>query len=260
MLIKSKNKYAELSDEWLKHKCYGYSCDKDALKKLKRLEAYIKILKDREIALHYGYHDCLDDEAYKCLLEKLTSLVGYPKSNCKEVKVDISNRDQWDLKNPLCVSFDKWNKYSRLTAQQLEIDFEVIKNPEELVFELVQEIITPDVILALSVVNKADDLEFTISRTKEESKLDFELLLEKVETDLTLEAYLDLVDHNISFDIIKIIYESNLSLSIENEKVYLKTPLSSYPIKDLGLDLSLIKTHLKSEPSIKEPDLLTDYC
>lgn len=263
LILESKNKVAELSEEFIKELCFGYSCDSDSVTKINKILNYLKVLEEDEKAKSLGFTSCITPEAYECLEEQLRSIIGFPKSKCSDVEVDESNLDNWEMKNPYCVSYECWNKWSRITARDLELNVSVETTKNDLVVELASEVITPDVILCASVVCEANKLDYKVTRTIEESKLDYNLLLEKIDCDLTLDAYLDLIDNKFTYDIIRTIYENNLSIEVnaekDNKQIQIKSSISKYDLKELDINLKLVQDKFGYSTTIKKTDLLTDF-
>lgn len=259
--LQAKNKIAELSSDQLKQLCYGYSCDSDAGNKIKKITKYKDALAYLREQTYLGYKPCIKD--IDCLKEKLIPLIGRKCSlNCTTVITDTTNQKEWDDNNPYCKSYEKWEKWSRILVRDLDIqlDFQTY-DIEVISMQLTNEIITPELLVALSVVHESNELGLTLSTTFEEAKLEFSVLAEIYDFDLDFDTYLTLIDNNISFKVVKEVYNSDLSLkvtnTVEGTEIYLHTEQCDYPIDKLTVNFSAIMEHL--DPDTNQSDYSSEY-
>lgn len=268
-ILNIKNEVLKLSKCNLDYLKYRYSSspytEVELRDKLDRLVTYREVLTRLKDQILSGVCNCLDKESYSCLMEKVTRLVG---KNCKPVYVDYtidnSNEEEWVMKCPFCRSYENWEKWSKFFAGKLNLqinaDTEVLTN---LILEISREIITPNVLLAISVYTEVrENLNLEISRSTEEIKLDFELLIEQVPNfDLNLSIYTELIEkHKLSFDIIKTVYDEGLSLEVDQEEVQLRTPVNAYTLAEISgnIDPSYLDK-FGMGVTINKKDLLQDY-
>jgi len=276
LIYQSKVTLEKLSNEVVKSKLYGYSCDKKAEKKIDLLHNYLLVMEDENRKLTLGAKECLDCYNKQSLAEKVRKLtVSCDTSKRRDLVVDDSMEDAWIAQNPYCVSRERWEKlaYTVCGIFDIEIiaeeylcnyDFEVISTEKacDLTFELSRKIIPCDIMIAISVHREMCDLRFDITRTEEECKLDFDILASEIKCDLDFKTYQKLIECNLSFDVIKTIYENNCTIEIGDPvpELFLATQLNKYPIaslsskipdinelKKLGLDLS-------NSEYVKNPD------
>ena len=271
--LRIKNNFSKAAKDEVNSLYYGYECggDEDSKDKLKTyqgvLDNYLKQLsllqrdafRNEKNEVVENTKTCLSCDDLQCLLEKIRKIIGKDCAvQCSVLTIDDSQEEMWILDNPTCVSYECWNKWSKIISSKLDVQLTVESQKDLLILELHKETISPNVAVALRAVKEANDLELEVSRTIEESKIDFKLLLEKEDIDFDFKTYLKLTKNNLSFDIISEIYKNKLSLEIESDCVYLKTSLSKYPINEIGLNLTYLKS-LGKEMDIELKNLLVDF-
>lgn len=290
LIYQSKSKLEKLSNEIVKFKCYGYSCDKKAEEKSDLLLNYLRVLSDENRNINLGGKPCLNCYNLQALAEKVRQLAHDCDIICRKDVLKVEDeliRNKWIMANPHCVSRERWEKLSYIVCdifdieisaedvtENCDIDLEVLSIEEacDLSFELSRNIIPCDVMIAVSVFKEVCDLDLKVSRDEIECEIDFNLLIEQIECDLTLKIYQELIECNLSFDIIKTIYENDCSIEKnEKEELCLVTAINKYPIdklklqekpdlknlKNLGIDLSESKYCKNSEKFIT--NLKQDY-
>lgn len=226
---------------------YGYSCDKRAESKAKRLNSYLEVLEDEYRKLILGGQACLSDTNLQKLAEKVRSVASFCNTdNRKDLIVDKSGVDSWIANNPYCVSRERWEALAYTICEKLNLEVSIenervcedlsielfgVEKVCDITFELVRSIIPCDIVIALSAYEHNCNLGLDVSRTEHECSLDFNILSSEVNCDLDLKTYSKLVDCNLSFDIIRTVYENDCSFEInDSAEVSLVTPLNTYPI------------------------------
>lgn len=267
-ILTIQNKISQFSEKYLFQLENRYDlnedCSFDDFYKIKKLNVYLDILNKLKEQKFQGSGYCIDESEYNLLVEKIIDITGKECKNLLDsIYIDNSKEDIWAFKNPFCRSYESWEKWSKFFCGQLqmELTLEEEKIPE-LMLEISREIISPNVLLAITAQKEVKNLNLEISRTVEESKLDFQLLIEELdECDLVETQYVDLVQvQGLSYDMIKVIYESGLSLVTDDKEVYLKTPMNTYKISDLSGKINL--KYLEKfgiKPTITKDKLLEDY-
>lgn len=244
-LVYSINKYLCRLSETIKNELqWGHKCKGNEHEVFTKLDCYKQALSRYLEKSIRGAKHCLSSEKIQYIIEKVKDII--PKESCpscrEDIQIDPSLENNWIKLNPYCVSYDKWNKYAKVVARDLNLSLTVEEDICNFALELSKKVIPCEILLAAEAFRKADcELGLKISRTEEECKLDWKLLIEQVPScDLDLKSYLTLSKEcNLSFDIIKEVYDCNLCLTTQtdedtNQCVYLKTPLGEYELVELA--------------------------
>ena len=266
--LRINNRINSLSDDNLRflYNAYNpnvyYQAELDY--KFDRLSTYEGILKNLKDQVLNGNDICLSRNSLQSLVEKVNNILGGGRIRYTDYEIDDSREEEWVFNNPFCRTYEDWEKWAKIICGklQLELNFETEKI-NNLILEITREIITPNILLAISAYTEArQNLKLEINRSDEEIKLDFELLIEKLPTfDLSLDIYVEMIkEHKLSFDIIKTVYDEGLSLQLGSEEVELKTPVNAYSLEQISGNIN--PSYLKKfgmETSINKKDLLQDY-
>lgn len=190
------------------------------------------------ILLKYANTECLSKKE----LLKYNELVNRLTFDCntvnKELLIDNTNREAWDLKNPNCTSRKQWEKIALKICDQynLEITIEQIDKACEIAFDITKNIIDCEVLTSISIQQKMCELGITVDKQADKCSAEYKLLIEKYPTcNISKKEYIELLDNNYSFEIISSIYNKSLSLEVDSRgNTYLVSPISKYKInKDL---------------------------
>lgn len=247
---------------------YNYKCKGDEQEEFTKLTCYRDSLQrylDKGVR---GAKQCLSSDKIQCIIEKVKDIVpksprGVPR---KDLTIDDSLENLWIKSHPQCVTYNKWNKYSKILCDNLGVDLKIELQSCNFALEVTKKIIPCEVLLSAEVFTRAtNELNMEVSRTSaKECKIDWELLLEKTPScDLTLDAYKELVQEgNVSFDIIKEVYGCDLELEIDKLQepceVVLKTKLGRYKLKDIAVSRAKLIAN-GHKVKIDEEILLQDY-
>lgn len=224
----------------------GYSCDHQAMKKVKILQNYLRVLEDENSNIVLGGSVCLDCDT----LQKLSEKVRLITFDCdlegrKDLIVDHSAVDAWVSANPYCVSRERWEKIAYTICKAFNLKITNIEEQCDFTFEVVRNLISCDIILAISVFKQMCNLKLKVNRDIYECKIDFDILVNETNCNIDFKTYRKFIDCNLSFDVIKTIYENECSIEINNGVLSLITPLSTYPLEDLNFsgipDLNILK-------------------
>jgi len=134
LIYQSKVTLEKLSNEIVKAKLYGYSCDKLAEPKMDLLQNYLRILEDDNRKVTLGGIACLSCNDEQSLAEKIRKLTtgcsiniasdGRIFGNRKDLVINSSAEESWIIKNPYCASREKWEKISYAVCQSLTLDIQ----------------------------------------------------------------------------------------------------------------------------------------
>lgn len=267
LIYQTKATLARLSDEIVKMRSFGFSCDKKAEPRSDLLGRYLNVLEDENRKIALGGKPCLDCYKKQSLAEKVRLLTYSCKLGLrKDLIVDESGADAWAINNPFCISRERWEKIATTVcaAFNLEININGVQDIDtmcNLTFELVRQSVSCDILVAISVYQEMCDLKFSISRSEEECKIDFEILTEELDCDLDFEMYKYLIECDLSFDIIKTVYENGCTFVV-GDPVSLVTPLGVIiPMQDFTIkgkpDIQTLKNlgvNLDNSKFIKNPN------
>lgn len=251
LIYQSKVALEGLSNEIVKSKMYGYSCDSNAENKVNQISNYLKVLEDTQRKAALGGKKCLNDYEKQAIFEKLRSMtVSCDIDGRRDVikVIDENLKNKWIIESPNCVSREKWEKISYLICDAFNLDIKVVNLTQDcdldidvvsvnqlcdLTFQITRNLIPCDVMVAVSVYQEMCDLDLTINRTEDESELDYKILIQDSQVLFDLATYKKLIDSNLSFDIIKTVYENNCSIDIIEDNLILTTPMGVYPLNAL---------------------------
>lgn len=252
LIYQSKVTLESLSNEIVKAKSFGFSCDANAEYKVKMLNIYLRLLEDDYRKLALGGNLCLTDYKMQSLIEKVRKLT----TSCniigrRDVTVDESGEDAWIAQNPYCVSRETWEKIAYKVCDAFNITLTSTEQVCDLGFEIVRNIIPCDVMVAFSVYEEMCNLGFTVTRTEDECQIDFDILVSETNCDINFATYKELISENLTYDVIKTVVVLGMNFEISGDGVQIVTPLSKYPVtslgsknpdiqvlKDLGVDMS----------------------
>lgn len=285
LALKSKNKLNEFANERIRELFYGYTCRPDLEENIDKLTTYLKYLNKiirqkiydevfntyydeecKKVKKHVCCTVCLNCNKLQCLIEKIISIIGKNcRILCQDLYVDDSLENEWILCNPGCLSYECWDKWSKLKVAQFDIKLSKEEILEKLLIEASVKSVTDEILTTVKVINVVEDLSLKLElKDTPQMKVELKLLLEKVPTaNIDLKLYKQLVeDYNISFDIIKEVYENNLELELkssaaEKEELHLKTSVYSYPLSELKINIKA--EDLSEELKIKYKQLLSEY-
>lgn len=209
---------------------------------------------------------CLDKYELKTYNDRLSSLLFDCKDVKKEVTVNNSNRENWEVNNPSCVSRKQWEKIalkicekykievifenitddceieidmSKTTIEKdCEVDFDVLKKNMDkacdIAFDITKKIIDCEVLTAISIQQKMCELKVKVDMNKDKCHAEYKLLIEKYpDCNITKREYITLLDNNFSFEVISSIYSKKLKLEVDsNGHTYLVSPVNTYSLKN----------------------------
>ncbi len=235
---------------------WGYSQKKPIAKN--RLYVYRRALKTHIDALRNGYPTCLCPNEIQTILEAAQSIVGL--SCCKDPQrrdliIDKSGQDEWNLLNTSCVVYEEWEKSFRKACPTLGIRVEKVTTLAE-VCKLVYTISTStldkcsvmyaikaysintqencyDVVwtakpvecdlTVLKSIRKIDlDKCLSYGLTVEqaaECKLAYNLLIKQTKCNLDFGTYVSLLACNMTTDIIAKLVSCGLTVSYDAKKL-----------------------------------------
>lgn len=195
--------------------------------------------------------DCLD----KYELKKYKSILNTLLFDCvtydKEVTVDNTNRESWEVNNPSCVSRKQWEKIALKICHEYKLDF-IVENIDkacDIAFDITKKVIDCEVLTAISVQQKMCELNIKVDTNPDKCSAEYKLLIEKYpECNLTKREYITLLDKNFSFEVISSVYDKKLKLEVDSRgNTNLVSPLNNYSIqKDLQFKEIIVDSKTKS--------------
>lgn len=245
-----KNKMCTISKSYVYELKNAYSTDKDCRnnkdKKLDKLNNYLDKIDELKKQMIIGSHLCLDNEGLSKFFEKIEGVIGKScKSEFLDYIYDDSMEFKWLAENPLCVSYEEWNKWAKLKVIEWELDVTTEEHKNNLLIELYAESVDPSIMLFARVIDEVNNLDINVSsKSEEELKYELDLLVRSLpqEGNLDIQLYTKLHNNNISIDIIREIYNKGLELDVVTKEgkeiIEIITSSYSYPVSE-------IKTHLK---------------
>ena len=238
-----KNKLAQLSNKVLNHyySHLPYDCNDDL----------ILILLSKADTSCYSKKELSD---YKQLIDSLTFDCAEAR---KEVLVDSSKKEDWEINNPMCVNRKLWERLAYKICKNYGITLNIEKvnktcpdpnlviTKKDLECNISMDIVTKnlecDILTSIYIVKKACNDGFEVTRSLDECKLDYKLLNEKhPELNLSFKDYYYLVGKKFTFDAIDTIYCNRASLLLSDNSIYIKSPFNTYDLNSIDLDKLLI--------------------
>ena len=270
LLYNLKKELIQLSDANLDYLYYKYkkSTSSDFIKISYYIWALKKIVNkfslNREICL------CPDEigQIYSDAAATLKVVKNYYElEERRDVKVDLSSELLWTKNNPYCSSREDWERLSYVLCRELEVEITITELKCDFAFDLVKEEISCDVLTALSVAQKACDLNIDINRTDIQCKAEWKVFLEQYPGTIDLKTYKTaLQTHKLTYEAIKAIYDSGLTLGLNKiGTCQINSKLTSYDLSDIKFNNLITSTSINSSNLIstsKETDIkrfLTDY-
>lgn len=214
------------------------------------------------ILLSKANTSCLDKYELKNYNNKLNSLLFDCIATQKEVSVDNTNREDWEVNNPSCVSRKQWEKIALKICQQYKIDV-IVENIDkacDIAFDITKKIIDCDVLTAISIQQKMCDLNIKVDTNIDKCSAEYKLLIEKYpECNLTKKEYITLMDKNFSYEVLSSIYDKKLKLEVDSRgNTTLVSPVNNYDIqKDLQFKEIIVDSKTKDLTLPKK--ILNDY-
>lgn len=234
---------------------WGYSNKKPIQKE--KLYVYRRAISDHLKALKGKYAPCLCPNEFQVILEDALSLVGL--SCCKDPQrrdliIDKSGVDDWNLLNTGCIVYDEWEKSFRKVCPTIGIRVEKAETLDE-VSKLIYTItsrrldtcsilynvkmatismqencfdyrwsVEPEVcnITALATVSKVD-LEKCMtyglkSSQIAECKIAYDALVAETRCDMTFDTYIDLMSCALPGNVIENMVKSGLKVTYSQER------------------------------------------
>lgn len=207
------------------------------------------------------FEQCLSPLEVESLIDKVLRITGKPcHSTFKDLTVDLSNRDKWISKNPMCVSYQDWEKWSYYICGKLNIDFKIEKKTCDFVLELTRKTIHCDILVYVKAQKKSCDLGIKLDVSKERCQAELKILVTESNCDLSLKTYVELKKCNISFDMIKKVYDCNLKLNINSKKeVVLVTDLNEYALDCINPESLESFSEINQSATVNVQDILNNY-
>lgn len=207
---------------------YGYSAEDFCCKKVSKIRLLHDILEEKYVSLLHNQAECLCDEDIEKLVQK--ALVELP-IRCKRVRsldfvsMDKSGLEDWIIKNPNLVAFEKWEK----ALHKFKFDFTFDIKPIEckFVYDFEVKKIDCNIVAAIEAVQKSNceikalfetrqekcTLLADFEINKKECEINYEVLIEQVKgCDITFDYYLDLVKCGLSYDTILTLTKCEISV------------------------------------------------
>lgn len=264
LIYKSNLKITHLSEEILKSLYYGYYCDEDIRHNLSELLLYTESLNRLKRLIYNNLNSsCLCDSDIQRIIERTNNIVGYTPCDIErlDVNIDKSNYESYLMSSPTCVSYESWNKYSRLFCGELGFDISITDDRVcDITFMVSRDIVSCDLLYTLKVYEELCNLGYTINRTEQECKIDYNLLIEKYECDLSFRSYLKLIQkYNMSYSVIENIYKSGIGIKDMGKYLKLLTPMGDFKIKELTPKSLTKLSELGYKFTINKNSVLSDY-
>lgn len=237
LTYKIKERLVQLSNMKIRSLFYGYHSEYKIDDETNKLTILKKSLDRIKVSFLHIQKSCLSDETIQKIVEKANKIIS--KSPCPKKRVDVQIGDEnikaYLMTGPRCVSYDTWNEFSRYICGKVGFQITAERQICDITFEIARNIISCNLLYALSVRKEMCDLNYKVARTKDECKIDYKLLLEKNPScDLEFKSYLSYVhNHNLSFPIINEIYASGLTLAEEDGEAVICTPLNNYKLTQI---------------------------
>ena len=214
--------------------CYGFDCPKDIDTKINKLTVLKNTLDRYKSTVYCNRVTCLCNEDFQDIVEAIITEVGSDKCENYECKVDDSNLELWTLSNPACVSYDSYERYAKEFCGNIGLEISIVKEQCEVALAISREIITNDILVAVTAYKEACELNYELTRTDEQCNIEWKLLIEENNCDIEYKVYRELINCNVNFDIIKAVYSKGLEINQNSEgELVLKTPYSSHKLADL---------------------------
>lgn len=223
--------------ELINNRLYGY--DVRSFERYEYMGWYAESLRDHYRRISLGIEVCLDDCQLNAIVEKVKPFISsFPCRECRmlDYLVDDSNKDEWELNNPLCVYREKWETLFNRRCVELGFSSKVENEiASEITFNLnVNDSISKvcnniSISADLISLNKDNCLEIasavieerecTVSHvgeirsvSKEECLIDFNSLKSVYDCDLSLETFVFLRVCDIDMDTITNIYSCGMTI------------------------------------------------
>lgn len=207
-----------------------------------------------------GFKKCLSNKETLSLVDKILKITGKPcHTSTRDLTVDLSKRNKWVSQNPMCVSYQDWEKWSYYICGKLNIDFKVTRKVCDFTLELTRKIIPCDILVYIQAKKKACDMNIKLDINKDRCKAELKILRQDANCDLSLKLYTELKKCNVSFDMIKKVYSCGLKLKMEAEEVVLVTDLNEYALSCIEPESLAPLLEINQTPSISIDDILNNY-
>lgn len=222
---------------------------------------YTEILEENYNNNIQGFKECLDKHEVDLLVSKIIKYIGKPCiSTNRDLSVDISKKQRWISENPMCVSYQEWEKWSYYICGKLNIDFKVERITCDFTLELTRKIIPCDILVYIQAQKKACDLNIKLDIDKVRCQAELNILKQDVNCDLSLTTYIELKKCNVNFDMVKKVYDCNLKLNINSKKeVVLVTDLNEYALDCINPSSLEPLLEINQIPTINIQDVLNNY-
>lgn len=243
---------------------YGFRCDVESHDIITKILCYRDSLKRYYFRKIRGYKQCMSSEKISCIIEKVKDIIPKQALNNSGVIVDKSQEVKWISENPSCVSYDKWNKYSKIVCDNLNLSLSSEEQKCDFTLEFTKNLIPCDVLLAATAFKETRIKKLKLKlKSKDQSNLEWRLLLERVPScSVDLETYRKLLSSGLSFDIIESVYKEGLALDLQKLEgggnVNLVTKISKYPLEDLATNVAALENNGYSVHKTVQ-DFLHDY-
>jgi hypothetical protein len=241
------NAIAEMGKELLYFELYGYK-----IKECKDLNKYIQLKTQREaikkhmIAMIKNASTCFKCNELEVLIENVKKVLGH---ECTvfirtDINIDSSNKTEWDVNNPYCVSREKWEELAYRVCGDLGFNLEIIDLSAacEITFNTV---ITPqlcDIIADIKVEKQNCDITSTLTLEEEKCELDYNLLVSSTNCNVSYSLYKELLSCNLTSKIIREVYDCDMSLKINKEN-----PSCAILVTVTGMELNLCDFNIETQ-------------
>lgn len=248
------------TDEEYNRMVYGFRKSLDRFSDFRKLSVYVGLLEKHRQQLLKGSKVCLKCEELQKVLEKVKILSVRTEVNCRnDLIIDESNKADWNLSNPYCVSREKWEKLLYRVCNDMGLNLKVVslKNLCDITYNVRTSTIDCTVLAALSYYKVACNLDHQIKVSQTDCSLEHNLLKKKYNCDLSLKVYNKLIDCNISPTVIKTVYDCGMSLDVEvREKeicpILITLTGTRLNVCDLNFDSKLTKKECELIASISK--------
>ncbi len=206
--------------------------DEKLLKYLPILYKYLEVFFFKK-TICINNEDCFS--GLQKILGEIDSILSFNERR-GSLKIEIDN--SWEINNPDCISYNRWDKLSKIICDSLGVSVSIEKIRCDLVYSLSKEIINCKTLAAVSVYKKTCDLDYSLSKNKKECKLEYKALIDKYPgCNLNFKLFKELTDCNMSYDIIEtIVCKGDNDIQVVDGDVILDTGKSKINLnKDLAI-------------------------
>ena len=125
-IVRAQSALCRFAELEIREKCYGQECGEDYEKKSKEINDLLDTIKSDYKKLLSGNKPCLKCSDFQKVREQLIAKIP---ANCgvryEDIIVDTSGEEQWAFDHPEGVSYECWNKWSRVIARNFQINIQM---------------------------------------------------------------------------------------------------------------------------------------